>query len=264
MQFNLGWKLALAVKGLSAPGLLDTYNEERAPVIAEMLRRTTAILDKSTAGKAEHRAALGGTLPKEDADTSAWTRGRTLYGLGVNYQWSSIVLDDARKRPSVQEGAANAYGAGATSLDAPADVLAGDRAPDAPGLRVLAGSAAGCEVGKKVSLHEIFVPTAHTVLLYQREAGPSDILASMAAVVRHQPKGTVRSVLIMAMAADHKGLDTDVAVVDEEGYAFKHFYVDSKNVGTMAVIVRPDGMVGAIVRSTESLAQYFTLIFRAG
>ena len=30
--YNLGWKLALAVQGVAAPGLLDSYHAERHPV----------------------------------------------------------------------------------------------------------------------------------------------------------------------------------------------------------------------------------------
>ncbi len=40
--FNLGWKLALAVAGSAAPGLLDTYEAERAPVARAVLRATGA------------------------------------------------------------------------------------------------------------------------------------------------------------------------------------------------------------------------------
>ena len=36
-SFNLAWKLALVVKG---PRLLDSYSEERIPVIAEMISQT--------------------------------------------------------------------------------------------------------------------------------------------------------------------------------------------------------------------------------
>lgn len=44
IQFNLGWKLALVVKGFSPSSLLDTYTEERLPVIQDMLRRTRELL----------------------------------------------------------------------------------------------------------------------------------------------------------------------------------------------------------------------------
>jgi 2-polyprenyl-6-methoxyphenol hydroxylase-like FAD-dependent oxidoreductase len=39
---NLGWKLALVIKGISAESLLDTYQAERHPVTARMIRHTMA------------------------------------------------------------------------------------------------------------------------------------------------------------------------------------------------------------------------------
>lgn len=38
--FNLGWKLGLVARGLAEPAILDTYEAERRPVAAEILRRT--------------------------------------------------------------------------------------------------------------------------------------------------------------------------------------------------------------------------------
>ncbi len=38
--YNLGWKLALAVRGIAAAGLLDTYHAERHPVGEEVVGRT--------------------------------------------------------------------------------------------------------------------------------------------------------------------------------------------------------------------------------
>ncbi|MGO8875231.1 MAG: FAD-dependent monooxygenase [Acidimicrobiales bacterium] len=40
---NLGWKLAQVVKGTSAESLLDTYHDERHPVVARALRHTMAL-----------------------------------------------------------------------------------------------------------------------------------------------------------------------------------------------------------------------------
>ncbi len=37
---NLAWKLALAVSGVAAPGLLDSYDAERRPVGEEVVGRT--------------------------------------------------------------------------------------------------------------------------------------------------------------------------------------------------------------------------------
>ena len=39
--YNLAWKLALVVQGKAAPALLDSYEAERLPVAAEVVRRTT-------------------------------------------------------------------------------------------------------------------------------------------------------------------------------------------------------------------------------
>src|SRR5918999_2442327 len=39
---NLGWKLAQVVKEVSPPSLLDTYQAERHPVAARVLRKTMA------------------------------------------------------------------------------------------------------------------------------------------------------------------------------------------------------------------------------
>jgi hypothetical protein len=38
--YNLGWKLALAVRGVAAPGLLDSYHAERHPIGEEVVGRT--------------------------------------------------------------------------------------------------------------------------------------------------------------------------------------------------------------------------------
>ncbi|TFY77391.1 hypothetical protein EWM64_g6621 [Hericium alpestre] len=83
--FNLAWKLALAVKGLTAPGLLDSYTTECLPVITEMQRLTTALLNK----------AFGAASP--------WHRPRVLTQLGVHYRWSSVVVDLVEPRGEVRE-----------------------------------------------------------------------------------------------------------------------------------------------------------------
>ena len=50
--FNLGWKLALALSGQAAPGLLDSYNQERHPVAAKVIKQTTAV---TKAGSLPHK-----------------------------------------------------------------------------------------------------------------------------------------------------------------------------------------------------------------
>ena len=139
---NIFWKLALVIKGLSPLSLLDTYKEERMPVIREMLRLTTSIADKTF---------------KDMDDKSAWERPLALRQLGVHYRWSSIVVDELRggelvlKSTSVEPE--DVYG-----LGKPDRLHAGDRAPDAPELVKL-------DTGEKTQLFQLLKPTHHTVVV---------------------------------------------------------------------------------------------------
>jgi 2-polyprenyl-6-methoxyphenol hydroxylase-like FAD-dependent oxidoreductase len=63
---NLGWKLAAAVRGSAPSWLLDTYERERHPVGASVLRMTDAfnriVLDRSAVRRAMRSFALGTIL----------------------------------------------------------------------------------------------------------------------------------------------------------------------------------------------------------
>ena len=99
--YNLGWKLAAVAQG-APPKLLDTYEDERRPVAANVLALSDARLKQTL----EHHA-----IPiSRDADTTQ---------LGVNYRTSAVSYDRRR---------------GET-----ASVHAGDRAPDAPHLATIYG-----------------------------------------------------------------------------------------------------------------------------
>lgn len=93
--YNLGWKLGLVLRGTNA-GLLETYQEERLPVAAAVLKMTTKLLDKFISPQ---RA-----LPTDNSNNER-------FQLSLNYRNSSLSKQ-------------------ATSLPLP--LQAGDRAPDAP------------------------------------------------------------------------------------------------------------------------------------
>ncbi|TFY56076.1 hypothetical protein EVJ58_g7861 [Rhodofomes roseus] len=92
--FNIAWKLALVEKGLASPSLLATYTEERLPVIAAMLQKSTKLYDAM-----QNNAEEG------------WNRGGDLRMLGVNYRWSSIVVDERTPKAQSPESV-NPYGSG--------------------------------------------------------------------------------------------------------------------------------------------------------
>ncbi|WP_372409868.1 FAD-dependent monooxygenase [Streptomyces luteireticuli] len=87
--FNLGWKLALVVRGRAGEALLDSYDEERRPVAAWTLDFTGDRL----------RAAMEGTRrPGVGTEVVLTDDGTTL---GVSYLWSSL----ARGGPKAGERA---------------------------------------------------------------------------------------------------------------------------------------------------------------
>ena len=98
--YNLGWKLALVLRGQSAPALLDSYGAERRPVGADVLARTRA----ASEGFGREQ---GSRVDAARADTQ----------MTVSYRGSPIVRDEA-------------------GVDIPGP-KAGDRAPDMDGLAQL-------------------------------------------------------------------------------------------------------------------------------
>ncbi|UKD51395.1 FAD-dependent oxidoreductase [Amycolatopsis sp. FU40] len=93
---NLGWKLAAG-----APELLDTYESERRPIAAGVLRLSTARMAEAAEQK---------SIPiRSDRATTQ---------LSVNYRGSALARDDRSES---------------------AQLRAGDRAPDAPGLTTTTG-----------------------------------------------------------------------------------------------------------------------------
>ncbi|MEU6807450.1 FAD-dependent monooxygenase [Streptomyces sp. NPDC046831] len=95
--YNLGWKLALAVKGLAQPRLLESYTAERRPVGEEVVGRTV------------RHAAQGVRADRDDATTVMMREAQLL----VSYRGSPII------EPGLGGGGP----------------LAGERAPDCAGLR---------------------------------------------------------------------------------------------------------------------------------
>ncbi|KAJ7481766.1 FAD binding domain-containing protein [Mycena latifolia] len=233
---NLGWKLALVHKGLAPTSLLDTYSEERIRVIAQMLKLTTDLYNKTF-----DQVAMGA----EAADDSGWKRGGDLSMLGVNYRGSSIVLEDAA-------GAGAAASASAYAKAADSRVQAAYRAPDAPGL-VRAGSS-----DAPTTLFAVFRASVHTVLLFRGDAAAG---ASISGVLGRLPQDAVRSVLVVPQgqtAGDDATLFAE-ALEDRAGHAYAGYGLIPGELAV--VVVRPDGVVGAVVPDAEGVEHYFRKIF---
>ncbi|PBK78586.1 hypothetical protein ARMSODRAFT_1011146 [Armillaria solidipes] len=154
---NLAWKLSLILKNLSPPSLLSSYNDERLPVITQMLHATTQLYTHTVAKEKPVDAPEKDT--KEDEKASGWFRWRNtaLEMYGINYRYSQIILEERDTKPQDPEDIlAHAY----SGYEGRGSLRAGDRAPEAPGL-----------VGKEgeTTLLKLFKPSVHTVLVFASE-----------------------------------------------------------------------------------------------
>ncbi|KAI5117287.1 hypothetical protein M0805_009183 [Coniferiporia weirii] len=271
--FNLAWKLALVVKGHASPALLTSYEEERLPVIGDMLleserlhRKVYPIADddaaQSTMNALEKAAApltrTSGSSGKDGQEaTDTLFRARKLFQLELNYRWSSIVLDE-RFGEGVSESEKNAYGTVGST------VRAGDRAPDAPGLIVLSNNAALEKVGKvegkqgeSVRFFDIFDPSTHTILVFSTD---TILFSEIGRVLKRLPTGLVQTLLIVTDAGSlpsGENSKADLVLEDKEGHAYRGYGVDDI---AKIVVVRPDGMIGAFVKGSEGVESYFTKV----
>lgn len=241
-QVNLGWKLSLVEKGHASPSLLDTYTEERVPVIAEMLKKSTKLFDDAQNVKSD------GTNVEQ-----AWHRGGELHMLGVNCRWSSIVLDERMHKETIP---VDPYGVMHT--DARVSIVrAGERAPDAPGLQVIKPSTFEDSDGT-TSLLDIFGPSYHTVLIFSDQTNKA---GQMVSALRAYPADSLRTVLIHPNDTTQNA-GADLNVVDRNGHAHEGYQVAKEEF--MAFIVRPDGVVGGVVRHVHGAKKYFDGLFIGG
>jgi hypothetical protein len=234
-SFNLGWKLALVAKGLSSPSLLDTYNEERVPVVAQMLKISTALLKKAIANT---------------QDEEAWNRSGNIKQLGVNYRWSSIVIDDdlEKKHEGAQGALQSTYDVGNGA------VRAGDRAPDASGMMKAGDYSDG--VGPETRLFKLFSPGRHTVLVFAAKTNYQTVLQ----VLQTWPGDLVQSVVItQAKGAIVSDQSKATVVEDRDGHA--HAAYTGPDDTSAIFIIRPDGVIGARLGKVEGIKRYFQTIF---
>jgi 2-polyprenyl-6-methoxyphenol hydroxylase-like FAD-dependent oxidoreductase len=133
--FNLGWKLALVVRGIAPAHLLGSYHLERSPVASGVINLTDRITRLATVRNSVAQSVRDFLLPVVSGIDFVGERiADRLAELDVNYRGSAIVEN---------------YGGGR--------VRAGDRAPDAD-LRE--------EGGQARRLFELFQTPRHVLLIF--------------------------------------------------------------------------------------------------
>jgi 2-polyprenyl-6-methoxyphenol hydroxylase-like FAD-dependent oxidoreductase len=197
---NLGWKLELAVRGAAADGLLDTYHLERHPVGEEVVGRTV-------------RAARSGIDPGRDGAATFLAREAQLL---VGYPDSPIVAEDVRTG----------------DLDG-AGPRAGDRAPDATGLRQ-------DTMSQPVRLHELLRHGGHTLLLWAGEADAVEPLVALSGRVRAELQERIRCYVVAA--GDVPLTDGSGTILVDSARTFATAYRTGASRAA-AFLLRPDGYV---------------------
>jgi hypothetical protein len=166
--------------------------------------------------------------------------------LGINCRFSSIVLDEFRA--PVEGKPINAYGAYDEG-----HLEAGDRAPEAPELLHIHP-----EESDVTTLFSIYRPWYHTVLVFAPT--PADGTPILAALESYD-KSVIRSAVILPSSASAARVASpaDLVLVDQGGHAYSAYLVEATQ--TKVFVIRPDGVIGAIVHGGEGVKNYFSKFF---
>jgi len=227
-SFNLAWKLALVIKGLAPEALLETFNEERLPVVSEMLNITSVFLRKTAI---------------KDNTEDAWNRTGSVNQLGVNYRGSSIVIDEESEVLGLDQSSGSRY----SSIEG--YVHAGDRAPDAPGLLKSEGT-------EPTRLFKFLKPTRHTVLIFADKVDHESVISGLSSYSAE----LVHPVVISSQAMTPATSGVEV-VVDKDGHGYSAYAGPNGTSGIF--VIRPDGVIGARVGDVAALRRYFKGVFGA-
>ncbi|KAA1473986.1 FAD/NAD-P-binding domain-containing protein [Dentipellis sp. KUC8613] len=235
---NIAWKLSLVVKGLAKPTLLDTYEIERLPVVAEMLDLTSQL--HSNAFNRIPDSTLGSGAEDSRAHDPYW-RPKTGLQLGINCRWSPIVLDGRADGTTPVEK--KAYG---TLGD---KVRAGDRAPEAPQLIEQPG-------GNETTLFNLIAGySRHTILAFLGDTH-AELPASLQ---KYHGNPIISSIVLLPEGSTAKTSEqTYRTFIDSKGHAY-HAYDVVKSSPTY-IVIRPDGIVGAYAVNADQVRQYFDAI----
>ncbi|MGA9525674.1 MAG: FAD-dependent monooxygenase [Myxococcaceae bacterium] len=231
--WNLGWKLALVLRGEARDALLDSYERERLPVGRMLLRVTDRLFGAVTTRNPVVIAARNALAPR----LAPWFFGnaqrrrrafRFVSELGIKYRESPIVGEPAGPHDAAFERGA----------------AAGDRAPDAP-LQLPDGARSHLfEVISGPAHHLlVFVPPGHTVPTEQTTSLTQRLgLDTRVHVVAFHPDGPV--------------------FVDTDGLVRQRYGIRSEGL----VLIRPDGHIAYRTEGLDfdALVAHVAQAYRSG
>lgn len=235
--YNLGWKLALVLRGKAPEALLDTYEIERRQVAEDVLRTTknaTAKNELFSHLSPADRARLFFNIVLPEAERVA--EGKHREQLDLDYRLSPICT----------EGPGFAFRSGPH---------AGAQALDAAPLLV---------DGESLTLFELLSGNAHSLLLFagpERAQSTEDALTPLAVRIAEEYGSLVNLFLVLAgKEKAHEPPPGSTFVSDAEGSLHRRYGAEK---GCL-YLIRPDGYIGYRDRhaSFDALRSYLQRVLR--
>jgi 2-polyprenyl-6-methoxyphenol hydroxylase-like FAD-dependent oxidoreductase len=210
--WNLGWKLALAARGVAAQTLLDSYDAERRPVGRLVVRLTDRAFSVATSTNPLVRTVRTHLIPRVlplalHLDRAIAYGFRTVSQLNIGYPHSPVVQEG---QPALRRGP-----------------RPGDRLPDAR----IAKDGGSCWLGEALA-------EPRFQLLLCGDLGGWDMHALAAVRGRYPDMVSVHHLTRDALPS---------ALHDADGQALTRLSVD----GTAHYLIRPDGHVGYRAAGTD-------------
>ena len=231
---NLGWKLALAVKGAATAALVSSYEEERRANAQSLLR----LLGPATKATASSNPIAGRVRPKAVkliGGTSLFAKFLPIASeLKVNYRRSPVVSEDHQHEWHWVKDVTKTDPEHKLehSSDFRKGPLPGERAPEAYGLNL--------EDDAVMRIGELFADDPrHQVLVFAGQSPTSqrvEQLSDLVETLETQPDGLVKARLVVL-----PWIDTPAgAYVDTEGDAHHEYGARHECL----YLIRPDSYVG--------------------
>ena len=193
--YNLAWKLTLALRGIAPPDLLASYSVERRAVGLDLVENTSRALNETLA----QRSPMPGMRETQ---------------LTITYRGSPIIRDERSDAPAVE-------------------LAAGDRAPDAGGLR-------RTYVEQPFRLHERLGRGRHVLLGLAGDEAGLLALARLADLVR-TALGEAATCFAIVPGRSALADREDIPVLRDAADEFATAY--GATPGT-TYLIRPDGHIG--------------------
>ena len=241
--YNLAWKLALVIRGLADPALLDSYEAERTPVADAVLRLAGQLTTMLTLTNPVSRELRNHLMPMLS---------------GLNAVQHQVAVQDAqlsityRDSPIVSEYHHERFG----HIRFAGGPRAGDRAPDAGPLQPANGPA--------VQLYDLLRGVHHTLVLF---GGPAPDAASwqhLIAIAQSLPEH-LRDIMQVYIIVDGAIAPRELAwergvLLDTEGAMHHRYQADLHKL----YLIRPDGYIGFHSRPADqsALSAYLPRIFK--